>query len=43
MHDLIHHFAKDYPEIYGPLLLVIFGLFGLAVEKFYAPETEVSP
>lgn len=38
IHDLIQHFAKDYPEIYGPLLLAIFGMFGLAVEKFYAPE-----
>lgn len=38
MRDLIQHFAKDYPEVYGPLLLAVFVLFGLAVEKFYAPE-----
>lgn len=42
MRDLIHHFAKDYPEVYGPLFLAVFGLFGLAVEKFYAPDSEVS-
>lgn len=39
MRELIQHFAENHPELYSPLLLAI----GLAVEKFYAPETEMSP